>query len=54
VGATAPPRPAPPAAPAFQFLRNLPSEKRTLVWLGAGFAGFLLIALITLILALVL
>ena len=53
-GATAPPRPAAPAAPAFEFLRNLPPEKRILVWLGAGFAGFLLIALITLILALVL
>jgi predicted component of type VI protein secretion system len=46
-----PPQPAPPA---FQFLRNLPPEKRILVWLGAGFAAFLFIALITLILALVL
>jgi predicted component of type VI protein secretion system len=49
--ATTPPQ---PAGPAFQFLRNLPPEKRTLVWLGVGFAGFLLISLITLILALVL
>ena len=53
-GATAPPRPAAPSAPAFQFLRNLPPDKRILVWLGAGFAGFMLIALITLILALAL
>lgn len=51
---TAPPRPAAPSAPALQFLRNLPPDKRVLVWLGAGFAGFLLVALITLILALVL
>ena len=43
-----------PAAPAFQFLRNLPPESRPLVWLGIGFAAFLLIALITLILALAL
>lgn len=43
-----------PAAPAFQFLRELPPEKRPLVWLGVGFAGFLLVALITLILALAL
>jgi uncharacterized membrane protein len=53
----APPRPAAPSGPVqppFQFLRNLPPEKRTLLWLGIGFAGFLLIALITLILALVL
>jgi hypothetical protein len=48
---TAPPR---PPAPAFQFLRNLPPEKRILVWLGAGFAAFLFIAFVTLILALVL
>ncbi len=48
---TLPPRPPPPA---FQFLRDLPPEKRMLVWLGAGLAGFLLISLITLILALVL
>lgn len=53
-GTTAPPRPAAPSAPAFQFLQNLPPEKRPLVWLGAGFAAFLLIALITLILALAL
>jgi hypothetical protein len=46
-----PPR---PAGPAFQFLRDLPPEKRPLVWLGAGLAAFLLIALITLILALAL
>ncbi len=52
--ATAPPRPAAPSAPSFQFLRNLPPEKRVLVWVGAGFAGFLLIAVITLILALAL
>jgi predicted component of type VI protein secretion system len=50
-GATTPPQ---PAAPPFQFLRNLPPEKRILVWLGLGFAGFLLVALITLILALAL
>jgi len=49
--ATTPPQPAPPA---FQFLRNLPPEKRTLVWLGIGFAAFLFVAFITLILALVL
>ena len=59
-----PPRPAPPApgapappqpaTPAFQFLKDLPPEKRPLVWLGVGFAAFLLIATITLILALVL
>jgi hypothetical protein len=49
-----PPGPPQPAAPAFQFLRNMPPEKRPIVWLGAGFAAFLLIALITLILALVL
>lgn len=48
---TAPPQ---PAGPAFQSLRNLPPEKRTLLWLGVGFAGFLLIALVTLILALAL
>ena len=48
---TAPPQ---PAGPAFQSLRNLPPEKRTLLWIGVGFAGFLLIALITLILALAL
>jgi hypothetical protein len=35
-------------------LRDLPSEKRILLWLGVGFAGFLLISLITLILVLVL
>lgn len=46
--------PVQPAAPAFQFLRNLPPERRPLVWLGIGFAAFLLIALITLILALAL
>lgn len=52
---TAPPRPAPPpSAPPFQFLRDLPPEKRILLWLGVGFAGFLLISLITLILVLVL
>jgi uncharacterized membrane protein len=52
----APPRPAAPrpAALPFQFLRDLPPEKRILVWLGLGFAGFLLIALITLVLALAL
>jgi len=50
-GATMPPQ---PPAPAFQFLRDLPPEKRILFWLGAGFAGFLLISLITLILALAL
>lgn len=53
-GATAPPRPPAPAGPSFAFLRDLPPEKRTLVWLGAGFGVFLLISLITLILALVL
>jgi hypothetical protein len=42
------------AAPAFRFLRDLPPEKRPLVWVGIGFAAFLLIALITLILALAL
>jgi hypothetical protein len=52
--ATAPPRPAAPAAPPFAFLRDLPPEKRTLVWLGAGFGVFLLISLITLILAIAL
>lgn len=52
--AVAPPRPAAPSAPAFRFPRDLPPEKRILVWLGAGFAGFLLIALITLIVALAL
>lgn len=50
-GAHAPPQ---PAAPAFQFLRDLPAEKRPLVWLGVGFAAFLLIALITLVLAIAL
>lgn len=50
-GAPAPPQ---PAAPAFQALRGLPPEKRPLVWLGLGFAAFLLIAAITLILALAL
>jgi hypothetical protein len=49
-----PPAPPLPAAPAFQLLRDLPPEKRPLVWLGIAFAAFLLIALITLILALVL
>jgi FHA domain-containing protein len=52
--ATAPPRPAAPSTPSFAFLRDLPPEKRTLVWLGAGFAVFLLISLITLILAIAL
>jgi hypothetical protein len=51
---TGAPTPPQPAGPAFQFLRDLPPEKRILVWLGAGFAGFLLIAVITLILALAL
>ncbi len=50
-GAPAPPR---PAGPAFQFLRDLPPERRPLVWLGIGFAAFLLIALVTLVLALAL
>lgn len=50
-GAPAPPQ---PAGPAFQFLRDLPPERRPLVWLGIGFAAFLLIALITLVLALAL
>jgi predicted component of type VI protein secretion system len=54
VPSSAPPRPAAPAAPAFQFLRNMSPEKRTLLWIGVGFAGFLFISLITLILVLVL
>ena len=53
-GAAEPPRPAAPATPPFAFLRDLPPEKRTLVWLGAGFGVFLLISLITLILAIAL
>jgi predicted component of type VI protein secretion system len=48
------PTPPQPAPPAFQFLRNLPPERRVLLWLGAGFAAFLFIAFITLILALAL
>jgi len=50
----APPRPAGPGASPFAFLRDLPPEKRSLIWIGAGFGVFLLIALITLILALAL
>jgi len=52
--ATVPPQPPAPGASPFAFMRDLTPEKRTLVWLGLGFAGFLLISLITLILALVL
>jgi predicted component of type VI protein secretion system len=52
--AQAKPAPPHPSAPAFQFLRNLPPEKRILVWLGAGFAAFLFVSFITLILTLVL
>jgi len=51
---TTPPLPPAPNVSPFAFLGDLPPEKRTLVWLAAGFAGFLLISLITLILALVL
>ncbi|HEY7611246.1 MAG TPA: FHA domain-containing protein [Alphaproteobacteria bacterium] len=53
-GTTAPPRPPAPGASPLAFMRDLPPEKRTLVWLGTGFAAFLLVSLITLILALVL
>jgi hypothetical protein len=31
----------------------MPPEKRPLLWIGVGFAGFLFISLITLIIALV-
>jgi hypothetical protein len=47
-GSAAPPRPATPALP----WRNLPPEKRTLMWLLVGLGAFLLVALITLVVVL--
>ena len=47
-GPAAPPRPAAPALP----WRDLPPEKRTLMWLLVGLGAFLLVSLITLVVVL--
>ena len=47
-GSAAPPRPAAPALP----WRDLPPEKRTLMWLLVGLGAFLLVSLITLVVVL--